>query len=293
MTDLRKPENLVDLERYPLSRPGTSLYEDIVDNVRASLSKEGSASLHGFLRPEGVELMAFEAEALAPLAYPGPTEATPYFFNYDIGGDVEADHPTRRCGRRALSQVAYDLIPTESALYRLYHWPVLPAFLAHVFGHEMLYQAADPYQSLNISVMDEGGCQQWHFDKSRFVTTLLVQAPESGGEFEYIPNLREDTDEHFERVKAVLDGAVRGLRRIVIEPGTLNLFKGHYSMHRVTEVRGSRRRLQTILGYSPEPNVQGSLKSSILHYGPRVAVRERMSPAQMRALFADNGATAS
>ena len=157
----------------------------------------------------------------------------------------------------------------------------------------MLYQTADAYQSLNISVMDEGGCQQWHFDRSRFVTTLLLQAPESGGEFEYAPNLREDTDEHFERVKAVLDGAVGALRRIAIEPGTLNLFKGHYSMHRVTEVKGSRRRLQTILAYSPEPNVQGSLKSSILHYGPRVAVREGMSPSQIRALLADNRATAS
>jgi hypothetical protein len=293
MTDLRKPEHLVDLERYPLSRPGTPSYEDLVEKVRASLSEEGLASLRGFLRPDAVELMAFEAEALAPLAYPGPTEATPYFFNYDVGGDVEADHPTRRRGRRALSQVAYDLIPTESALYRLYHWPLLPAFLAHVFGYEMLYRTADAYQSLNISVMDEGGCQQWHFDRSRFVTTLLLQAPESGGEFEYAPNLREDADEHFERVSAVLDGAVGALRRIAIEPGTLNLFKGHYSMHRVTEVRGSRRRLQTILAYSPEPNVQGSLKSSILHYGPRVAVREGMSPSQIRALLADNKATAS
>jgi hypothetical protein len=293
MTDLRKPENLVDLERYPLSRPGTPSYEDLAERVRASLSEKGLAYLRGFLRPDAVALMAFEAEALAPLAYPGPTEATPYFFNYDVGGNVEADHPTRRRGRRALSQVAYDLIPTESALYRLYHWPLLPAFLAHVFGHEMLYRTADAYQSLNISVMDEGGCQQWHFDRSRFVTTLLLQAPESGGEFEYVPNLREDADEHFERVKAVLDGAVGGLCRIAIEPGTLNLFKGHYSMHRVTEVRGPRRRLQTILAYSPEPNVQGSLKSSILHYGPRVAVREGMSPSQIRALLADNKATAS
>ena len=34
----------------------------------------------------------------------------------------------------------------------------------------------DPYQSLNISVMDEGGCQQWHFDGGNMVTTLLLQA---------------------------------------------------------------------------------------------------------------------
>ena len=284
MTDPRAPENLVDLTRYPLDAADGAELDGIVQSARNSLAETGSASFPGFLTPGAVALMAAEAEALSPLAYEGPREATPYFFNYDLAQADDPDHPVNRRNRRALAQVAYDLIPPESALYRLYHWDPLPAFLARILGHGRLYRTEDPYQALNISVMRQGGCQQWHYDRSSFVTTLLVQAAETGGHFEYVPGLREDGDEHFNEVRAVLDGDRARVRRIELEPGALNLFKGHYALHRVTETGGSRKRLQTILGYSPEPGVTGSLKSSLLHYGPRVGIRAGLDPADVQAL---------
>ena len=285
MTDLRAPENLVDLTRYPLHEPDSDALSEIVATARLKLVETGSVSFPGFLTADATTLLALEAEALSPLAYEGPTEATPYFFNYDLAQVDDPSHPVNRRNKRALAQVAYDLIPPESALYRLYHWDLLPAFLAQVLGHDRLYRTEDPYQALNISVMREGGCQQWHYDRSFFVTTLLVQAAENGGDFEYVPGLREDDDEHFDEVRAVLDGDRSRVQRLVLEPGALNLFKGHYAMHRVTPVEGTRKRLQTILGYSPEPGVVGSLKSSILHYGPRVGVRADMSVEKIRALL--------
>ena len=58
--------------------------------------------------------------------------------------------------------------------------------------------------------------------------------------------------------------------------GTLSLFRGHYSMHRVTQVAGRRTRTQAILSFSTTPGLLGNLDSSILHYGPRVAdIEER------------------
>ena len=103
------------------------------------------------------------------------------------------------------------------------------------------------------------------------VTTLLLQAPEAGGVFEYVPDLRSDESENFEQVQQVLDGDSNRVKRLKLEAGTLSLFRGHYSMHRVTEVEGSRTRIQAILGFSTTPDLQGNLESSILHYGPRVA----------------------
>lgn len=281
MTDPRDPVNLVDLDRYPLDRLDSAECQAVIAKIQADLDCDGAASLPGFLRPEAITLVAYEAEALSPLAYQGPTEVSPYFFNYDLASSDSADHPTKRRNKRNLAQVAYDLIPQESALYRLYHWDAVPAFLSRILGYDKLYRTADPYQALNISVMGEGGCQQWHFDTSRFVTTLMAQAPEGGGEFHYVPNLRSDDDEHFDEVSAVLNGDHSRVRKVVIEPGMLNLFKGHYSMHRVTEVTGPRRRLQMILAYSPQPDKMGSLKSSIMHYGPRIGIREGLSPAEM------------
>jgi hypothetical protein len=141
-----------------------------------------------------------------------------------------------------------------------------------------VYQSRDPYQSLNISVMDEGGCQQWHFDSGNMVTTLLLQEPDGGGVFEYAPAIRSDNDENFEAVQAVLDGHSERVIQNQLHAGTLSLFQGHYSMHRVTTVVGKRQRLQAILGYSTNPAMYCKLESSILHYGPRAAEIESSNP---------------
>jgi hypothetical protein len=131
--------------------------------------------------------------------------------------------------------------------------------------------------------MDEGGCQQWHFDGGNMVTTLLLQEPEGGGVFEYAPSIRSDDDENFSAVQAVLDGNSDRVIQNPLRAGTLSLFRGHYSMHRVTEVVGKRQRLQAILGYSTNPAMFGKLESSILHYGPRVADIEASDPRYPQA----------
>ncbi len=286
MFDPRAPENLVDLERYPVDDPDSPKAELVLERLRDGLARDGAVSLPGFLKPDGLSLLADEGNALSPLAYTGPTEASPYFFNYDLAQSNDPDHPVRRRNTRRLAQVATDLIPRESGLWRLFQWPAIPAFLAKALGYPALYPAADRYQSLNISVMEEGGRQQWHFDSSPFVTTLLLQAPQAGGDFEYVPNLREDENEHFDEVRRVMDGDTNRIRRIAIEPGMLNLFKGHYSMHQVTPVVGQKRRIQSILAYRDAPDQHGSLKSSILHYGPRVAIKEGLSPTERDILLA-------
>ncbi len=291
MTNSRAPEDLVDLTRYPLTSPNSPQYQQLVDDLTTTLDQTGSASLPGFLKPNAITLMANEGNALEPLAYPGPREATPYFFNYDIANTDEPGHPTRIKGERQLAQVAYDLIPPESALYKLYHWRPLPDFLAAILGYKELHQMTDHYQSLNISIMQQGGCQQWHFDRGVFVTTLLLQEPDSGGVFEYVPSIRSEDDEHFAEVKAVLDGDRSRIRQVKIQAGMMNLFKGHYSMHRVTPVTGKRRRIQTALAYSPTPNREGNLKSSLLHYGPRVAIRAQLDSSELAELMDDQHTT--
>jgi predicted 2-oxoglutarate/Fe(II)-dependent dioxygenase YbiX len=72
-------------------------------------------------------------------------------------------------------------------------------------------------------------------------------------------------------VGRVLDGDRENLRSVEIAAGTLMLFRGHYSLHRVTPVEGTRRRLQLILAYADRPDQQGSAESSRLHYGARAA----------------------
>ncbi len=271
----REIVEFIDLDQYPLNELDSEAGQRLIAKTQESLEQLGSCSLPGFVRQSVISKMAEQASSLTHLAYSGPTEVTPYFFNYDLGDGVEVpdDHPLKRKGKRNLAQVATDLIPTQHLLSRFYYSPILLDFLSRVL-RQPVYRNQDKYQSLNISMMNAGGCQQWHFDSGRMVTTLLLQEPDAGGIFEYVPGLRSDANENFEQVQRVLDGDTRRNQRIELKAGTLSLFRGHYSMHRVTEVQGSRTRIQAILGFSTNPNHQGSLDSSILHYGPRVAELE-------------------
>lgn len=267
--------DLIDLGQYPVNALDGEAGQQLVGDTRAALDQDGSCSLPGFVLEFAIAKMAAEAGTLQHLAYPGPSEVSPYFFNYDLGGgaDIPEDHPLKRKGKRNLSQVATDLIPEQHLLSRLYYSSVLIDFLAAVLK-QPVYRNADKYQSLNISMMNAGGRQQWHFDSGPMVTTLLLQAPRVGGVFEYVPELRSDESENFKQVQRVLDGGSDRVRQLNLEAGTLSLFRGHYSMHRVTEVRGGRTRIQAILGFSTRSDLHGSLESSILHYGPRVAQLE-------------------
>jgi len=271
--------HIINTDRYPLDNLASESSRIWVSQIRHQLHSEGSCVFEDFVKPECLAEMALQANSITHLAYPGPTEVSPYFFNYRLGeGEVlAASHPLLRKGRRNLAQVAADLIPRDFLLSQLYRSNVMIDFLASII-EQPVYHNADPYQSLNLSVMNQGGCQQWHFDSGNMVTTLLLQEPDEGGVFEYAAALRSEENENYAAVQQVLDGNREQVRQIKLKAGSLSLFRGHYSLHRVTEVIGDRKRLQAILGYTTKPEMLGSKESSILHYGPRVAEIEAVTP---------------
>jgi len=270
---------IINTTVYPVDNLSSADARTWIAQLHARLDRDGSCTLPNFVTASALTRMAQQALSIAHLAYPGPTEVSPYFFNYQLGSgdDLPATHPLRHKGKRNLSQVAADLIPPEFLLSQLYRSDLMLDFLAAVTA-KPVYRNQDPYQSLNISVMNRGGCQQWHFDSGTMVTTLLLQEPEAGGIFEYAPAIRSEEDENFDAVQAVLDGNSDRVRQNRLQAGTLSLFRGHYSLHRVTEVEGSRQRVQAILGYSTRPGLIGKKESSILHYGRRVAEIEASTP---------------
>lgn len=270
---------IINTDDYPVDRLSSTDAQSWVRQVRASLDQNGSCTLPNFVTAQALDEMVRQARSIAHLAYTGPTEVSPYFFNYRLGHseDLPGTHPLNFKGKRNLAQIAADLIPPEFLLNRLYRSNLMLDFLAAVTG-QPIYRNQDPYQSLNISIMNQGGCQQWHFDAGSMVTTLLLQQPDAGGIFEYAPAIRSDNDENFDAVQAVLEGNSDRVLRNRLQAGTLSLFRGHYSLHRVTPVEGQRQRIQAILGYSTRPGLLGNRESSILHYGPRVAEIEANNP---------------
>jgi hypothetical protein len=134
-----------------------------------------------------------------------------------------------------------------------------------------IYEYADPFAGLVMNVVPPGSQQPWHYDTNEFITTIMTQEAEAGGEFQYCPNLRAPGDENLEGVGRLLRGEDDSpIRRLVLRPGDLQLFQGRYALHRVTRVAGGRERHTAVFGYATRPGLVGPLERTRQLYG-RVA----------------------
>jgi hypothetical protein len=150
---------------------------------------------------------------------------------------------------------------------QIYEWAPLAAFLARVIGKPALYPMADPLARVNVLAYGPGEALNWHFDRAQFSTTLLIQPAESGGEFEYRSRLRSDTDPNYEGVARLLKGQDSEVCVHALAAGTLNVFAGKNTAHRITPVQGGRRRIIAVLTYYDRPGVTFSDAERIGFYG--------------------------
>jgi hypothetical protein len=266
-----EPSQLIDLARFPVEDIESLESKAVIERFAAAFRDTGLCRFEGFLRPAAIEMLCAEANSLAAGANYALKACNPYFTrkNPELPDDDARNIMTPRC----LGMVAGDLIPTESGLQRLYRWAPLHRFLSAILGQGQVHVLADRYQCLNISVMPEGPGHNWHFDDPDFVVTLMLQKPEGGGDFECVPGLRSPENENYAGVRDVLLGAREKVNVVPFQPGTLMIFRGRYSMHRVSPVTGDRLRLIAVLSYSTQPRYLGSDLANRLVYGERVTAQ--------------------
>ncbi len=152
------------------------------------------------------------------------------------------------------------------ALRRLYESVALLDFVRRCLGLEVLYRYADPFGALNLAIMREGDRLGWHFDMTDFVVSIAIQSSTVGGDFENAQQIRGQDDENYDGVGEVLDGG-GSVRTEPMTPGTLMLFNGRWSMHRVTEIRGPRPRYVALLAYDTKPGTDSSATLKMSRYG--------------------------
>ena len=250
------PVGLVDLERYPLLHPESPAYGDVVARAREQLRARGAAELEGFVSPTGVAALVRDADELAGRAHPSGGQGTAYLEFPDFS--LPPDHPRLHFADYAVRAVAYDITPLDSPLRRLYEWDPLKDLVEAVLDRGPIYRYADPFGALNLAVMGEGDQLQWHFDQTDFVVSLAIQSAESGGDFEVAPRIRNAQDERYQDVAAVLSGDRTRVEVLPMRPGTLLVFEGRYSLHRVSPIEGRRWRHVGLLAYDTAPGTIGS-----------------------------------
>lgn len=264
------PARLLDRTAYPVDAAGAPARAALVERCRAQLATQGACELPGFLTSEATARMVAESDTLVPVAHHAEGPITIYLEVADPS--LPEDHPARWLGRSSLAAVAYDLIPQTHALRALFEWDPLTAFLADVLGHERLFRYADPFGALNVAVMRDGDELAWHFDQTDFVVSIALRDADEGGDFEYAPYVRSAADERYDDVRAVLDGDRSRVERVPMTPGTLLLFQGRHSLHRVTPIRGATSRLVALLAYDTKPGTVSSDFLRLARYGRNVPV---------------------
>ena len=265
--------DIVDLQRYPLLEPASAPYHALVAQGRALLEETGAMTFPGFVRPDAVAAMAEQALALRPCMFRFREMHTVYFRPPQ---ESEApSHPLRRLLETEKDTVAYADIPENNLTRRLYRADAVLAFVSDVLDQGQLYRHADPLAALNLQGFSAGQQLGWHFDRSDFSVTLAIQTPEGGGDFEYVRMLRQADDECYDAVGRFLDDpATQKIQVLPQVAGTLTMFRGRYSLHRVAPVTGDRLRINAVLAYVDQPNAQFSDYAQKLFYGRTTSVSE-------------------
>ncbi|CAI8846273.1 hypothetical protein [Pseudomonas sp. IT-P294] len=258
--------DIIDLERYPITDRTNPAYLALVADSQALLGKEGVAIFPGFVRDKMVATMADQTLALHPRMFHFRENHTVYFKPQEDG--VDSGHPLRRLMKTEKDTVAYADIPADNVIRNIYESDEVLSFIRDVLGLDTLYRHADPLAALNLQGFTTGQQLGWHFDRSDFSVTLSLQAASAGGDFEYVRMLRNKDDDCYDAVRQFLDDPQTQTIEVLPQvPGTLTLFRGRYSLHRVTPVVGDRLRLNAVFAYVDQPNVEFSAYARQLFYG--------------------------
>ena len=245
----------VDLDRYPIHQPGPQR-DAVIATARQAIDSVGCAVLKGFVRAELLPAIVAECDRTAEYGFHNAARTNPYF-TVDRD-DLPPTHPLRRFFDRSNAFVPADHFGPDSILRAIYEWPSFAPFVQAALGEERFFPYADPLADVIVNLAEEGNGFPWHFDTNNYTVTLAVQNAEEGGDFEYSPYLRTPTDENYDQ------SLVRTLR---LEPGDLQIFKGRYSLHRVTPLSGSRLRYVAIFSYVEESGMVGRPERARQLYG--------------------------
>ena len=245
-------DEIIDLDRYPIHRLDSTARSDLIRDTREQMDAVGCCRISDFVRPEAIATMLAEATSLLEQTFWAEQRHNPYASPPDP--ELPTGHPRNVLQERMSGFINSDLLPVDSLLNTIYGSNVMTHFVWECLGASRpIYQWADPLGRNPYGVMETDHYFPWHFDGNEFTVSILVQKADEGGVFEYVPDIRRPDDENFERVQYILEGGREGVHELDLIPGDLQLFKGRFSMHRVTRIVGPTTRYVALPTYVYDP----------------------------------------
>ena len=240
LTFFRRCHTLVNHRIYPLNNRQSTEYDQLVLKSRNEFISTGCLYLPGFLTDQTLTIILNEINSLLKNSsdsfYRSYVQHTENLYETSSNStninEIESSSKTI---------IAFDQIPSESLLRKIYSWNSLIDFLRDVIEiYPKLYPSCDPLGALYVNIYRQSNKLSWHTDHSHFFVNLLLQQPSNSdqGVFQYKIN---------ENSKIIT--------RNDFQAGGLVLFNGRNHPHRVTEISSSKfSRINAILTYDCNPN---------------------------------------
>lgn len=257
------PNDLINLQKYPIFDRDSR--DALVSAAREGMANEGSAILPEFVLPIGIDLMRNEALRLQPESHRRErmlgayAETTPEM--------ADENHPIQRKSPYRMWVTATDQMDPGGATLSIYEWPPLIQLVADILVLNALFTVADPMMRCNYTFLGDGDEHGWHFDGNDFVVSLMIQSAAEGGEFEFAPNIRDENNPNYARVRDVMDEKPGTTQLLRAQSGTLALFRGRRALHRVTRVSGTQMRIIALLSYHEQPGLMNGPEAQFRVFG--------------------------
>ncbi|MCO4837587.1 MAG: hypothetical protein KC426_05805 [Oceanospirillaceae bacterium] len=273
----------IDLEQFPIHDLTSLLRQELVLSCRQALAADGCAHIPGFISPSAITAMCAEANRLMPHARQADARVNPYLIAEDTS--LPQRDPRRFFETRTSAFINSDHLEPMSLLRKIYDSDVMVHFVAECLNQGPIYRWAEPLGRNPYSVMHDGDYFPWHFDGNDFTVSILVQESETGGDFEYVPNIRSPKDERFDDVSRVLfDGERSKVKTLALKTGDLQLFKGRYSIHRVTKTYGQQARIIALPTYVTNPYLVNRPHHARAFYGKAMDIHYERDLARLDQL---------
>lgn len=260
--------------KYPWLRDlGSKAARSAMQQANVMLKRTGVATFPQFISKDVLEQLKKETIAKSPSAFVTDDVHNAYqLHEKDLAYPDE--HVRNRMMRTRVASIAYDNLVPNGELSRFYEDENLAKFIGIVQGQKTCYQSSDPLGACSVNVFSPGWYHAWHFDEAEYTTTLMIQKPEKGGIFEFTPVLRNSQDDLvFDRVEETIqqsegkNNTNATINALEFEEGTLAIFAGRYSLHRVSPVYGDLDRLVAVLTFASEPGYINSPEVQKMFWG--------------------------
>ena len=292
--------------RYPwLSNLQSPEAQTALKDARRTYMEKGAVTWPQFVTADALSTIVQQASAAANAAFTTDSTHTAYLRDPDYE-KFPRNSVYNHQMRTQVASIAFDELPADSPLATLYQHPTLLQVVSYVAtgAFDKLFLSADPLGCCSINVFRPGYHHSFHFDESVFSTTLMIQeaSPTSTGLFQYPPPLRVSLQDlalsdvasaitaydNETQIPVTLTevrkssvasgtndtpisttGAPPPLYTLDFSAGTLSLFCGSRSLHRVTRVAtdSPQDRLVAVMAYSTQPGFCNSAAVQKMFWG--------------------------